>query len=232
MRRPVLTVLAVLLFGSVCSAQAPTETQPVKELTREGGLGSCAYAPTEKEKPFFNRLAPDERVTGSAFAKKPYRIQGKKGRYVSWFGIVRVISHAQQVENQLTLLLEQKYFDGVTDCHIMLVAQSGSGDFEARLEGDADSIPALALVRVYGKVVEEVNGVPKVAVEYIRVWPWMTFTFSDFGAEDHSNPRWAQYCKVCKEGQIYNPYPTLAYYLNVLGEPKDFGTHIQDAKQK
>ena len=91
--------------------------------------------------------------------------------------------------------------------------------------------PALALVRVYGKVIGETNNVPTIAAEYIRVWPWLTFTLSDLGAEDHSNPRWAEYCKLCKGGRVYNPYPTTDYYLNVLGDPKDFGIHLQDSKQ-
>jgi hypothetical protein len=230
MRRAILMLLSVLSFGTICSAQTPMDIQPAKQLKRGNSIGSCNYAPIEKEKSFFDKLDADERVTGSAFTK-PYRIQGKTGHFVSWFGIVRGISRPQPDGNQLSLLLENKYFDGLTDCHIMLVAATGSGDFQATLEGNADSIPALALVRVYGKVVEEKNNVPEIAVEYIRVWPWLAFTLSDLGAEDHSNPRWAQYCKVCKGGRVYNPYPTPEYYLKLLGDPKDFGLHLEDAKQ-
>jgi hypothetical protein len=62
---------------------------------------------------------------------------------VSWFGIVRGISSAEQDPNKYSLLLEQEYFDGPTDCHIMLVAATGSGDFRATLEGRAESIPFL-----------------------------------------------------------------------------------------
>jgi hypothetical protein len=229
MRWAVLTFLSILSLGRLSSAQTPMDVQPAKQLTRGNTIGSCGYTPIEKEKPFFDKLESDERVTGSAFSK-PYRIQGKKGHFVSWFGIVRGISPPQPDAKGLTLLLEQKYFDGLTDCHIMLVSTTGSGDFQATLEGKAESIPALALIRVYGKVSEEKNNVPEVAVEYVRIWPWLSFTLSDLGAEDHSNPRWATYCKVCKGKRIYNPYPTPDYYLGVLGNPKDFGLNLEVAK--
>jgi hypothetical protein len=78
-------------------------------------------------------------------------------------------------------------------------------------------------------VVSEEDKVLLVSVEYMRVWPWLSFTFTDLGAEDHGNPRWAKYCTVCKNGgRIYNPYPTEAYYLGVLGDPKDFWLHLED----
>lgn len=226
----VILLLPSLLFASVTFAQTPVDIEVAKQLTRTNMLGSCSYRPTEKEKPFLERLAADEQVTGSAFSK-PYRIQGRKGKYVSWFGIVRGISPAEPDASRYSLLLEQKYFDGLTDCHIMLVAATGSGDFRATLEGSPESIPALSLVRVYGRVISEEGKLPQIAVEYMRVWPWLSFTFSDLGAEDHSNPRWAKFCTACKgRGQIYNPWPTEAYYLAVLGDPKDFGLHLEGAK--
>lgn len=225
-----IVLLSSLLFASVTLAQTPVDIQVAKQLTRGNTLGSCMYSPTEKEKPFLDRLAANEQVTGSAFSK-PYRIQGKKGKYVSWFGVVRGISPAEPDASRFSLLLEQKYFDGLTDCHIMLVAATGSGDFRATVEGSPESIPALSLVRVYGKVVSEENNLPQIAVDYMRVWPWLSFTFTDLGAQDHSNPRWAKFCTVCKSGgRICNPYPTEAYYLAVLGDPKDFGLHLEDVK--
>ncbi|HEX4002463.1 MAG TPA: hypothetical protein VHX36_07420 [Candidatus Acidoferrales bacterium] len=226
--RPFILVLVVLTFAAVTGAQTPVEIQPVKQLTRGPNLGTCTYAPTAKEKPFLEKLDRDELVTGSAFGK-PYRIQGEKGKYVSWFGIVRGITTSGDDPQKYNLLLEQKYFDGLTDCHIMLVAATGGGDFRATLDGSPKIIPALALARVYGKVVAEENGVPAIAVDYMRVWPWLGFTFSDLGAEDHSNPEWAKYCSVCKSGaRIYNPFPTEEYYLGVLGNPKDFGLSFKE----
>jgi hypothetical protein len=219
-----------LLVASTACAQTPVEIQPVKQLVRTGALATCGYTPTTTEGAFFGRLDKDGQVTGSDFGKS-FRIQGKKGKYVSWYGIVRGISPGTPDAGKYTLLLEQKFFDGMTDCHIMLVSERGSGDFQATLEGSADSIPALALVRVYGKVVTEDSNVPQIAVEFMRVWPWLSFTFTDLGPEDHGNPRWAEYCTLCKSGgRIYNPYPTGDYYRAVLGDPEDFGIHLQQVK--
>jgi hypothetical protein len=227
-RHIILTVLLIVIFGGPCRAQTPIDFQPVKELKRGNSLGTCNYTPIEKEKPFYAKLAPGERMTGSFMA--PYDIHGKEGKYVSWYGIVRGVSRSQPGEEKFTLLLEHKYFDGMTDCHIMMVSQSGSGDFQARLEGNGESIPALALVRVYGTVVEEKDKVPQISMEYIRVWPWLAFTLTDLGAGDSTNPRWLKYCKRCKGGRIYDPYPTEKYYREILGDPKDFGVHLEATK--
>lgn len=74
---------------------------------------------------------------------------------------------------------QHHYFGGITDCRIMLVAKTGGGDFEARLKVYPAKIPALALVRVYGKITSDDAGVPQMKVEFVRVWPWLTFTFAD-----------------------------------------------------
>ena len=128
--------------------------------------------------------------------------------------------------NLADLATMSHFFDGMTDCHIMLVAKSGDGDFIAKLQVDPAQIPALALVRIYGRVTSEKARVPQVAVDYIRVWPWMTFTFTDLAGEDHSNPRWQKYSKVRPGDRIYVPYPDENYYLNVLGDPADFGLNL------
>jgi hypothetical protein len=220
-------LFSILLSASIAQAQTPIDIQPAKQLTRSNTLGTCQYHPSEKETPFFDKLADGERITGSPFVGS-YRLQGRIGKYVSWFGIVRGISNTYASGNNLGLLLEQKHFDGQTDCHIMLVSASGSGDFRATLEARPDAIPALSLVKVYGKVVSEENGVPQILVEYIHVWPWLSFTFTDLGSsDDHSNPRWARFCTVCKKNaKIYNPFPTEAYYRNLLGDPQAFGLNL------
>jgi len=220
--------LIVLISGGIRGAQTPIDFQPVKKLERGNSLGTCNYTPIDKEKPFYAKLGSGERETGSFM--EAYDIHGKKGKYVSWYGIVRGISRAKPGEEKFTLLLEHKYFDGMTDCHIMMVSQSGSGDFEATVEGNGESIPALALVRVYGTVLEEKDKIPEISVVYIRVWPWLTFTLTDLDAEDRTNPRWLTYCKRCKGGRIYDPYPTEMYYREVLGDPKDFGVHPEETK--
>ncbi len=82
-------------------------------------------------------------------------------------------------------------------------------------------------MRIYGKVTGENARVPEVDVEYIRVWPWLTFTFTDLAGEDHSNPRWQKYSKVKLSERLYVPYPNENYYLNVLGDPADFGVNLK-----
>ena len=109
----------------------------------------------------------------------------------------------------------------------MLVGKGGDGDFRATLNVDPAKIPALALVRAYGKVVEDKDNVPTVTVDYIRVWPWMTFTFTDLSGADHSNPRWQQYSGVKPSDRVYVPYPKEKYYRLVLGDPSEFGLNLK-----
>jgi len=221
MRLPLLHVVLLLILSITAAAQTPIETQPVKELVPTGTLATSIYTPSVEEQPFFKRLSSHEISTGSFLA--PYSIHGKKGKFVSWFGILRGISVSERDNGELTVLLEQKYFDGMTDSHIMLVSYSGGGDFLATLHADPVALPSLSLIRVYGKVVDEADKVPHIAVEYVRVWPWLTFTFTDLGGSDASNPIWAKYSKFPAGGRIYNPYPKDDYYLRMLGDPKFFG---------
>jgi hypothetical protein len=211
----------ILLASSAGHAGTIIETETPKRLAPNGTLGTCRYKPTPTEQAYFQKLDGSEMVTGSFL--QPYSIHTKKDRFISWFAIVRGIATDPDVPGQYRLLLEQKYFDGMTDCHIMLVSVNGAGDFEATVSDEnAKSIPLLSLVRVYGKVVEETNDTPRVEATYIRVWPWLAFTLTDLGAEDHSNPRWRKLCRPCKSGRVYKPYPDEDYYRGVLGDPKDF----------
>jgi len=209
-------LVPLLSIACIAAAETPMDVQPVKQLVRGNSLATCGYTPVKQEKSYLEKLHPEEQATGSFL--KPYSIHGKKGKYVSWFGVVRRISSSG---SSLTLLVEQKYFDGLTDCHIMLVSQSGGGDFRATLEADPQRVPPLALVRMFGTVKDETDKIPQVTVDYVRVWPWLTFTFTDLGAKDQSNPEWAAYCKLCKSGRVYMPYPTESYYLQMLGDPME-----------
>jgi hypothetical protein len=230
-RSPVL-VLAAIGALTLCvkaqtpATQTPVDVQPVKELKPTDTLATCAYRPIAGEAPFFSRLNEAEKTNDTAFGGN-YTMHGKTGTYVAWFGIVRGIVTPGQSGGDVTLLVQHHFFDGMTDCHIMLVAKSGDGDFVAKLKVDPAQIPALALVRIYGKVTSETARVPEVQVEYIRVWPWMTFTFTDLAGEDHSDPRWQKYSKVAPSDRIYVPYPNENYYLNVLGDPADFGLNLR-----
>jgi hypothetical protein len=219
MQRTIFMLLFTMAVAAAGHAGTVVETEVVKPLKPTGTLGTCDYKPTTTEQGYFGKLSPAETVTGSFV--EPYSIHGKKDTYVSWFAIVRAVTREEKVEGQVRLLLEQKYFDGLTDCHIMLVSVKGDGDFLADADSGGKPIPPLALVRVYGKVVREDGGQPVVSAEYIRIWPWFTFTVTDLGPEDHGNPRWRKLCHLCS-GRVYKPYPTEDYYLQVLGDPKDF----------
>jgi hypothetical protein len=219
-----LAVMGVLAASS--SAQTPINVQPVKKLLPTDTLATCSYRPIPAEAPFFAHLTEKERTNDTVFGGN-YTIHGKTGTYVAWFGIVRGITPPAAKGGDVTLLVQHHFFDGMTDCHIMLVAKSGDGDFQAKLQVDPAAIPALSLVRIYGKVTSEKARVPEVAVDYIRVWPWQTFTFTDLAGQDHSNPRWLKYSKVRPSDPIYVPYPDENYYLSVLGDPADFGLNLR-----
>jgi hypothetical protein len=225
MRNPLFAIAVFYGFSTVAAAQTPIDIQAVKGFKPNGALATCSYAPVAAETPFFDRLSNDERTNGAT--GKDYTMHGKVGTNVSWFGIVRGITPATQPGGEVTLLAQHHYFDGMTDCHIMLVAKTGDGDFQATLKVDPERIPALSLVRVYGRVTGETGGVPEVAVNYVRVWPWFTFTFTDLAGPDHSNPRWWQTSQVKPGDQLYMPYPNEDYYLKVLGDPAEFGMNLR-----
>ena len=214
-----VAVFLSIAFSSCC-AQTPIDVQPVTELDRSTNLAKCDYRATQKEAPFFKKLDVSEQKTGSF--SSDYSIHGKQGRFISWFGVVRggAVGSEPGTSN---LLIEEKAFDGFTDCHIMLVSFAGAGDFQATYVPGRETIQPLSLIRVYGMVTGEKNGLPEVSVEYLRVWPWMTFTFTDKGPKNTGNPEWAKLCQLCKQGgRIYNPYPEREYYLRTLGEPVPF----------
>jgi hypothetical protein len=218
-----ILVALFLVFSVASSAETPIEVQPVKDLKPTGSLGTCGYTPSSLEKPFFDKLETKEQATGSFM--KGYDIHNENGQFVSWYGVVRGISRVANSDSW-ELLLEHKYFDGMTDCHIMLVSLSGSGDFKARVQARDVPVQALVLVRIYGKVHDE-NGIPSIDAEFVRVWPWMTFTFTDLGAEDKTNKRWKKDCKICDGGRVYRPYPDGEYYRSVLGDPQQYGVFLK-----
>jgi len=219
-----ILILVAAFLALECAAQTPMETEPVKELKPTGGLSTCGYKPVSAEEPFFKKLSADEQVTGSFM--KGYDIRKEDGKFVSWFGVVRGLTRLPN-STSWELLLEHKYFDGLTDCHIMLVSNSGSGDFAARLDTPDVPVPALTLIRVYGTVGRSDRGMPLIRAEFVRVWPWMTFTFTDLGAENRGNARWRKECKVCGHGKVYRPYPDRQYYLDVLGDPAHYGAFLK-----
>ena len=213
-----LLLLACLLLPiSLASAQKAPEVTPVEQAEAlpkppRGTLGTMAYKPSEKETPFFAKLAAEEQRTGTMF--DDYSITGKKGTYVGWFGIVRSIEE-NQATKETKLLVEHKYFDGLTDTHIMALSFNGGGDFTAVLSGTGLGIKNLSLVKIYGVVQNETNSIPDVKPDYVRHWDWGRFTFlMEYGSQK-GNAKWQQLNKV--KDRIYNPFPDEKYYEDRLG---------------
>jgi hypothetical protein len=197
------------------TAQEKTPVENSQSLPRPpaGTLGTTGYAPTAMEKPFFAKLSAKEQTTGSMF--EDYSITGKKGVYVGWFGIVRKIDE-DAAKRETKLLIEMKYFDGLTDTHIMALSFNGGGDFLATLKGVQLGIKYLSLVKVYGVVERETNSIPEVNADYVRQWDWGQFTFLMVYGEQKGNQEWKKLNKV-DEKRIYNPFPTQKYYEDRLG---------------
>ena len=188
-----------------------------------GILGSGHYKPTDLEQPFFLKLAPEDQKqakwTGPHIAVGA-PITGRKGNYVSWFGIVRKIN--RENGGKITdLLIENKYFDGTSDTHIMTVSFNGAGDFTAIVNSPNPAIKDLSLVRVYGTVEDETNGIPTVAASYIRQWDWGLFNFMTY-ADQSGNDSWKKYSNVKSvpigtgRDPIYHPFPDKQYYRDRL----------------
>jgi hypothetical protein len=221
-----LCVLALLLsaLAAVAAAQTPVDVQPGKNLNSTDA-GSCDYKPLPREKPYFKNLSPGEALNGSS--TESYSIHGKTGRYIGWYGIVRGITPADHAGGEVTVLVEHKFFDGLTDCGIMVVSFSGGGDFQAGLQVDPAAIPPLSLVRIYGVVTGEKDNVPQVMGQYMRVWPWLTFTFTKFGPQDQSNARWGKYATTEAGWKVHDPSPAEDYYRRALGDPAQFGVNLK-----
>jgi hypothetical protein len=197
------------------SAQQKTPVENSQSLPPPpaGSLGTSSYNPTALEKPFFSKLSEKEQTTGSMF--DDYSITGKAGTHVGWFGIVRKIE--ENVAAQETkILVEMKYFDGLTDTHIMALSFNGGGDFIATLGGIGLGIKPLSLVKVYGVVEREDKSIPTVKAEYVRQWDWGQFTFLMVYGKQKGNAEWKKLNKA-DEKRIYNPFPTPKYYEDRLG---------------
>jgi hypothetical protein len=72
------------------SPAPPIEVQPAKELKPTGSLGTCGYAPSPNEEPYFKKLAAKEQATGSFMEN--YDIHKKSEAFVSWYGVVRGVT--------------------------------------------------------------------------------------------------------------------------------------------
>lgn len=210
----VLALLSVLVLPLAAEEGAtPVERVTERAKRTDGRLSTVGYEASAAEAPFLAKLGEDEVVTGNMFQE--YAIAGKAGKYVGWFGIVRKIDE-KAAKGTTTLAVEMKYFDGLTDSHIMALSFHGAGDFVAELKGTGLGITSLSLVKVYGTVASEVEGVPRVQAEFVRNWEWGAFAFLMAYGTQTGNGGWLKLCQV-PEDDIYEPEPDEEYYVMRLG---------------
>ncbi|CAN5693168.1 hypothetical protein BH11VER1_BH11VER1_15460 [soil metagenome] len=198
-----------LIFGGIANAQQIEVSPHRKPYTRDATVG---YTSTESETKFDAKKADADVGGDSGFnAKTPGSLLGKRGKLVSWFGIVRELP----AKAGDSFLIEHKHFDGLNDYHIQLASLYGVGDFRVVAADTAGVVKRLSLVRVIGTVAEEAGGVPTMKADYIRVWHLGDFAFMDYGA-DSTNERWMKLRQ--KVDLIYDPEPNDAYYEMLLGK--------------
>lgn len=218
------------------------------------GLGTMAYRPTEQEAQYVNKITEkginleteetmkklpgmsDEmwekllegykKESKGKIPIKEYKLIDQAGEYVGWFGIVREVSHDNKSKHT-RMLIEHKYFDGLTDLHLQVVSIYGAGDFAVQFSNKVENVLPLSLVRVFGKVSKGKDNIPEIAPEYVRVWDWGLFTFMDYSI-DKSNPKWVKLRTVSGE-RVYSSRPTKKYYEDRLGK-RDSSRKASDDK--
>ena len=195
----------------------------VDEPVPRDSVGTCMYTPTEMEKPFFERLSENDQVTlnskDDAEHKETFLLQGHDGKFVSWSGIVRGVTRKEGGAG--SLLIENKYFAGLGDCHTQTVDIGGAGDFIVTLEKIPEDIIPLVLIRAYGVAEGEDAGRPVVKPEYVRVWHWGQFNLSDALGKDRGNPEWRKRMRLPENESIYHIGVSPKYYYERLGPTKD-----------
>lgn len=199
------------------AAAAPTPFDDSPALPKpDGVLSTAGYSPLEREKPYFGKL-PASDAPGSVTS-----IGAKPAEFVSWLGIVRGID-VDGARGRTRLLLESKYFDGLTDSHVFCVDLNGGGDFVATLVGAQHPVRPLALVRVYGTVTAVKDGLPRVRADYVRQWDQGRFTFMFMQGPQKGSERWRELIDPSVNAEnVYSPFPTPDYYRNTLGAREDF----------
>jgi len=229
MRIPFFIPIVVLLMCSLVFAGESTHQKVTIEFSKpmpwRGVLGTMLYQPTAREKTSLKKVT-EKPIDFLPHIKRPkenlipmdkYHLKDQIGEYVGWFGIVRDISWDKE-KNTSSLLLEHKYFDGLTDLHLQIVSIYGAGDFIATLPGKVDNVPMLSLVRVYGKASKGKDGLPTITSEYIRLWDWGLFSFMDYG-KDRTTPKWLKLRKLSGK-RAYSSRPTKKFYEERLGTRK------------
>jgi hypothetical protein len=208
-----LTGLSLALAPVLAGAEEPRlRVEHSKPLPRDRGLGTAFYGMTAAEKEATKEWTKDELDSGSPEIKS---LAGQKKKRVAWFGIIREVSEDKD-KKETRLLVEMKYFDGLTDLHQQIVSICGAGDFRLVIPGTGHKLKKLSLVRVYGRVSDEEKGVPTVSADFVRAWDWGLFAFMPYG-KDNSNPDWVKLRKVQPE-DVYRVTPNSQYYADRLGK--------------
>jgi hypothetical protein len=181
------------------------------------------YKPSEWEEDYFNDFSENERVTlqtkPGELPASTFELVGHVGRRVTWFGIVReVIPHGLGKRGG-KLLIENKYFDGRSDEKLQTVSIRGRGNFVGEVSNLSKELEPLMLVRIYGRVLREENGVPVVKIKFLRGWHIGQYNFADYG-EDHSDPRWAKQLHLKPDEPVHQDNVSAQYYIDRLG-PSD-----------
>jgi hypothetical protein len=219
-RSPSFPIIPFVLLITVSSAWA-TVFEFEFASDAKGYGGTCDYSPTKLESRWFSKLSEKDRSTLQTPAGEKYpssfHLAGHQNEFVSWWGVVRKIKRSGS--NSASLLIQNTYDDGQTDCSFQTVQLYGAGDFEVDLSELPRDIIPLVLVRVYGVVTETREGRPVIKADYVRVWHWFRFNFMDFG-EDQTNPEWKRRRKLPPNALIYDLMST-EYYLQRLGPTKE-----------
>lgn len=175
------------------------------------------YPPSKREKAHFDKAFGTE---GDGASGRVMSMPRETGIEVGWLGVVRGIKVVPD-RDETRLLVESKYFDGLTDTHVLCVSFVGGGDFVAVLPGTGHDVKPLALVRVYGRVTAVKADVPRVAADYVRQFDQGTYCFMFADGKPAGNQEWRKLSKV-GDDDIYSPFPTPAYYEERLGRRQDF----------
>jgi hypothetical protein len=171
------------------------------------------YPFTSEEEPFAKR------IDGANFPIADCTsMDDPPGAFVGWFGIVRGMD-VDRVRDETRVYLEGKYFDGLTDTHILCVDFNGGGDFVAVLRGTDHPLLPVALVRVYGTVTSRKDGLPRLRAEYARQFDWGEFTFMFAKGDQKGSERWRALADpaAITDDDVYDPGPDVDYYVDRLG---------------
>lgn len=192
---------------------------------------SANYKPSEWEKDYFDDFPANERVTVQTkpgeVPASTFALVGHLDRRVSWFGIVREVTPNAIGKRGGTLLIENKYFKGAGDEKLQTVSARGGGNFLAEVSNFSKELTPLMLVRIYGRVLREENGVPVVKVKFLRGWHIGQYNFDDYG-EDHTDPRWTKNIHLKPSKPIHQNTVSAEYYIDRLAPTPDQAQKIRE----